>query len=177
MAKRRVVPVPHHRPRSCRMSSPRAPSSFATASRCCWSTGRGTTTGPSPRASSTVVSTRSPRRCARSQEETGLNVRLGPPLPDQRYSMGRRMKTVHYWVGEAIDDDDISTLLAQRRDRRPPVGVGPQGARAADLCPRPRDARGVAAQAPAKQRPGHPAPRLGPVAPARGSRTTRCARC
>ncbi len=43
------------------------------------------------------------------QEETGVKVRLGPPLPDQRYSMGRRMKTVHYWVGEAIDDDDIST--------------------------------------------------------------------
>lgn len=43
------------------------------------------------------------------EEETGLKVRLGPPLPDQRYSMGRRWKTVHYWVGEAIDDDDIST--------------------------------------------------------------------
>jgi 8-oxo-(d)GTP phosphatase len=42
-------------------------------------------------------------------EETGVSVRLGPPLPDQRYSLGRRMKTVHYWVGEAIDDDDIST--------------------------------------------------------------------
>ncbi len=43
------------------------------------------------------------------EEETGVKVRLGPPLPDQRYSMGRRWKTVHYWVGEAIDSDDIST--------------------------------------------------------------------
>lgn len=43
------------------------------------------------------------------EEETGLKVRLGPALPDQRYSMGKRMKTVHYWVGHTIaGDDDIS---------------------------------------------------------------------
>lgn len=43
------------------------------------------------------------------EEETGLKVRLGPALPDQRYSMGKRMKTVHYWVGHTLDGDDIST--------------------------------------------------------------------
>jgi 8-oxo-(d)GTP phosphatase len=42
------------------------------------------------------------------QEETGLNVRLGPALPDQRYSVGKRMKTVRYWVGHAVGGDDIS---------------------------------------------------------------------
>lgn len=41
-------------------------------------------------------------------EETGLHVRLGPPLPDQRYPTGRRMKTVHYWTGRAVADDDVS---------------------------------------------------------------------
>lgn len=41
-------------------------------------------------------------------EETGVHIRLGPPLPDQRYPLTRRMKTVHYWVGRAIGDDDIS---------------------------------------------------------------------
>jgi 8-oxo-dGTP diphosphatase len=42
-------------------------------------------------------------------EETGLHVRLGPPLPAQRYSTGRRMKTVHYWTGRTVGDDDVST--------------------------------------------------------------------
>lgn len=42
-------------------------------------------------------------------EETGLHVRLGPPLASQRYSTGRRMKTVHYWTGRAVADDDVST--------------------------------------------------------------------
>ena len=41
-------------------------------------------------------------------EETGLHVRLGPPLPSQRYSTGRRMKTVHYWTGRPVVDDDVS---------------------------------------------------------------------
>jgi 8-oxo-dGTP diphosphatase len=42
-------------------------------------------------------------------EETGLHVRLGPPLPSQRYAVGRRMKTVHYWTGRVVGDDDVST--------------------------------------------------------------------
>ena len=41
-------------------------------------------------------------------EETGVRVRLGPALTGQRYANGERMKTVHYWVGWASGDDDIS---------------------------------------------------------------------
>jgi 8-oxo-(d)GTP phosphatase len=41
-------------------------------------------------------------------EETGLHVRLGPPLPAQRYSRGRRMKTVRYWTARVVGDDDVS---------------------------------------------------------------------
>lgn len=41
-------------------------------------------------------------------EETGLHVRLGPPLPAQRYPVGRRMKTVHYWTGRVVGPDDVS---------------------------------------------------------------------
>ena len=42
-------------------------------------------------------------------EETGLRVRLGPrrcraALPRG----GGRMKTVHYWTGRAVGDDDVS---------------------------------------------------------------------
>ncbi|WP_245927744.1 NUDIX hydrolase [Nocardioides silvaticus] len=41
-------------------------------------------------------------------EETGLHVRLGPPLTSQRYRTGRRMKTVQYWTGRVVGDDDVS---------------------------------------------------------------------
>ncbi|GAA3654190.1 NUDIX hydrolase [Nocardioides ginsengisoli] len=41
-------------------------------------------------------------------EETGVHVRLGPPLPTQRYPVARRMKTVHYWTGRVVGDDDVS---------------------------------------------------------------------
>jgi 8-oxo-dGTP diphosphatase len=41
-------------------------------------------------------------------EETGLRVRLGPPLSSQRYLASGRMKTVSYWVGRAVDADDVS---------------------------------------------------------------------
>jgi len=41
-------------------------------------------------------------------EETGVHVRLGPPLPDQRYPVARRMKTVHYWTGRVVGDDDVA---------------------------------------------------------------------
>ncbi|HWJ11105.1 MAG TPA: NUDIX hydrolase [Nocardioides sp.] len=41
-------------------------------------------------------------------EETGLHVRLGPPLPSQRYPVARRMKTVHYWTGRVVGADDVS---------------------------------------------------------------------
>jgi 8-oxo-dGTP diphosphatase len=42
-------------------------------------------------------------------EETGLHVRLGPPLPGQRYPVaGGRMKRVSYWVGRVVGSDDVS---------------------------------------------------------------------
>ena len=42
-------------------------------------------------------------------EETGLTVRLGPPLQSQRYPIRDGMKTVFYWTGRAVGDDDVST--------------------------------------------------------------------
>ena len=45
-------------------------------------------------------------------EETGVHVRLGTPLADQRYPVaGGRSKTVHYWVGWPVGDDDVSGYL------------------------------------------------------------------
>ncbi|WP_182377837.1 NUDIX domain-containing protein [Nocardioides sp. WS12] len=41
-------------------------------------------------------------------EETGVHARLGPPLPTQRYPVGSRMKTVYYWTGRVVGDDDVS---------------------------------------------------------------------
>ena len=42
------------------------------------------------------------------REETGIDVRLGPPLPHQEYAVGAGHKVVHYWVGWAVGDDDVS---------------------------------------------------------------------
>jgi 8-oxo-(d)GTP phosphatase len=43
------------------------------------------------------------------EEETGLHVRLGPPLASQRYPVtGGRMKTVSYWTGRVVGDPDVS---------------------------------------------------------------------
>ena len=41
-------------------------------------------------------------------EETGVHVRLGPPLAPQRYPVAAGGKTVHYWVGWPVGDDDVS---------------------------------------------------------------------
>jgi 8-oxo-(d)GTP phosphatase len=44
-------------------------------------------------------------------EETGLQIRLGPPLPMQQYEVRNgqtRTKVVHYWVGRVTGDDDVS---------------------------------------------------------------------
>jgi 8-oxo-(d)GTP phosphatase len=41
-------------------------------------------------------------------EETGLHLRLGPPLASQRYPNGDRCKTVHYWVAWPVGDADVS---------------------------------------------------------------------
>ena len=43
-------------------------------------------------------------------EETGVEIRLGRPLRPQHYTVsGGRSKTVHYWVGHVVGDDDVST--------------------------------------------------------------------
>jgi len=45
-------------------------------------------------------------------EETGVHVRLGTPLADQRYPItDGRSKTVHYWVGWPVGEDDVSGYL------------------------------------------------------------------
>ena len=44
-------------------------------------------------------------------EETGLDVRLGPPLTSQTYPVGNgtpRQKRVHYWTGRVVGGDDVS---------------------------------------------------------------------
>src|SRR4051794_7997695 len=42
------------------------------------------------------------------EEETGLRIRLGVPLADQRYPVRAGTKVVHYWVGRAVGDGDVS---------------------------------------------------------------------
>jgi 8-oxo-(d)GTP phosphatase len=45
-------------------------------------------------------------------EETGLHVRLGPPLSPQHYTVrngSTREKVVSYWAGRVVGDDDVST--------------------------------------------------------------------
>jgi 8-oxo-(d)GTP phosphatase len=45
-------------------------------------------------------------------EETGLDVRLGPPLPEQRYRLATgRTKAVSYWTARVVGDDDVSGYL------------------------------------------------------------------
>lgn len=44
-------------------------------------------------------------------EETGVDVRLGPPLPDHVYDVGNgtpRTKRVHWWAARATGCDDVS---------------------------------------------------------------------
>ncbi|WP_134766770.1 NUDIX hydrolase [Nocardioides sp. 1609] len=41
-------------------------------------------------------------------EETGLHVRLGVPLGDQHYPVVAGRKTVYYWTGRVVGDDDVS---------------------------------------------------------------------
>jgi phosphohistidine phosphatase SixA/8-oxo-dGTP pyrophosphatase MutT (NUDIX family) len=44
-------------------------------------------------------------------EESGAEIRLGPPLGDQCYEVrngGTRVKLVHYWVGRARSEPDVS---------------------------------------------------------------------
>jgi 8-oxo-dGTP pyrophosphatase MutT (NUDIX family) len=43
-----------------------------------------------------------------AQEETGLRVRLGPPLSSQRYQVKEGYKTVRYWTGRVVGDKDVT---------------------------------------------------------------------
>ncbi|MCW2814416.1 MAG: hydrolase [Nocardioides sp.] len=45
-------------------------------------------------------------------EETGLHVRLCLPLRDQGYAVAAGHKTVHYWAGRVVGDDDVSGYRA-----------------------------------------------------------------
>ncbi|CAN5538900.1 NUDIX hydrolase [soil metagenome] len=42
-------------------------------------------------------------------EETGLDVRLGPPLSTQEYAVATGLKHVHYWAARVVGGDDVST--------------------------------------------------------------------
>jgi len=43
-------------------------------------------------------------------EETGVEIRLGRPLRPQLYAVsGGREKIVHYWAGQVVGDDDVSS--------------------------------------------------------------------
>jgi 8-oxo-dGTP diphosphatase len=47
-------------------------------------------------------------------EETGVRIRLGPPLASQAYLVENgtgRLKQVHYWVGRALEDHDVSSYV------------------------------------------------------------------
>ena len=80
--------------------------------RCCSCIAPATTTGPSPRASSTRASTTVAAAVREVAEETGLHVRLGVPLSPAALPVASgRTKLVHYWVGRAVGDDDVSGYL------------------------------------------------------------------
>src|ERR1700761_7145348 len=45
-------------------------------------------------------------------EETGLDIRLGPPLTSQEYEVGNGRKVdkrVYYWAGRVVPGDDVSS--------------------------------------------------------------------
>ncbi|MGH3510541.1 MAG: NUDIX hydrolase, partial [Nocardioidaceae bacterium] len=42
-------------------------------------------------------------------EETGVTIRLGPPLSSQTYPSNGRPKVVHYWAGRPIGDGDVAS--------------------------------------------------------------------
>ena len=52
------------------------------------------------------------------EEETGLRVRLGVPLPTSTTRSGPGTKQVHYWVGRAVGDGDVSGYEPNARSTR-----------------------------------------------------------
>ncbi len=98
------------------------------------------------------------------EEETGLRVRLGTPLSQQRYPVAQGMKTVSYWTGRSMGSDDVSGYLANEEIDERRVGVGRRSRGAAHLRARRRDPdRGTGGSA-AHGAPDRPAPRAGPLA-------------
>lgn len=48
-------------------------------------------------------------------EETGIEVRLGRPLPRQVYAVsGGRLKTVHYWIARAMGGKSLAGFVANK---------------------------------------------------------------
>ncbi len=71
-------------------------------------------------------------------EETGLPIRLGRPLADQRYPLvGGRQKTVRYWVGRVRGGDDDVDGYAPNAEIDAVAWVGPK--KAARLLTYPHD--------------------------------------
>ena len=96
------------RPRQRRTCAPPASSSSVPVDACCSCTGPSTTTGPSPRASSTAASTPPRRPCARWPRRPGCTCGCACRCSDQHYPVAAGHKTVHYWTGRAVGDDDVS---------------------------------------------------------------------
>ena len=97
-------------------------------------------------------------------EETGLHVRLGRPLASQRYPVAGGGKTVHYWVGWPVGDDDVSGYLVNDEIDEV-VWVRARGGRGSGS---PTNATGRRSPRPSRAaqadpRAGHAPPRQGPV--------------
>ena len=98
-------------------------------------------------------------------EETGLDIRLGPPLSTQRYMAGNGTPRQGRALlgGPGRRRPRRVDVPAERRDRRGALAPARGGPREADLRLRPGHARGVRA-APGEVVPGgRPPPRPGPL--------------
>ena len=97
-------------------------------------------------------------------EETGLDVRLGPPLAGQRYRTSNgRWKTVDYWPG-ARSAATTSAATGPTPRSTPSSGCRRTRPGPAHLPLRPRHPARGAAAAPPHARAGRAAPRRGPLA-------------
>ena len=120
-------------------------------SRSRWSTGRSTTTGRCPRASSSGASTCCSVRCARSRRRPGPGSALGRPLGEIRYLKEGLPKRVRYWVMPCARQPFVEGDRG-RRGRRAALAQPQRRARAAHLGP--RRARHRALHWPTCARPG-----------------------
>ena len=98
------------------------------------STGRATTTGRCPRASSTRASPGRRRRCARWRRRPGCACRLVRELPSRSYEVNGRPEARALLADGARGG---ARLRAQRRGGRGALGHSGRGASAAHLRPRP----------------------------------------